>query len=185
MTDEQKTILQITKKIEELAKDANEIRSQMFEESKKLFKKRIKKLFSDYTELNSFSWVQYTPYFNDGDECIFSVYTESLGINGSEDIGLYYLEDLLSDLEQKDISIKKYTNKLSLFDDYTRKFYENRIKLLETTDIDELRKQVKMITDIRNFLDTIEPDVFQGIFGDHVRVIVSRSDIKTERFEHE
>lgn len=185
MTDEQKTILQITKKIEELAKDANEIRSRIFEESRKLFTKGVKKLFSDYTELNSFSWVQYTPYFNDGDECIFSVYIESLGINGNEDISLYYLEGLLSDLEQKDISIERYTKKLSLCDDYTREFYENTIKLLETTDIDELRKQVKMITDIRNFLDTIEPDFFQGMFGDHVRVIVSRSDIKTEKFEHE
>lgn len=37
--------------------------------------------------LESFSWEQYTPFFNDGDECVFGVYYDYPRINGmgSED----------------------------------------------------------------------------------------------------
>lgn len=28
-------------------------------------------VFNKFSQLQSFSWTQYTPYFNDGDECVF------------------------------------------------------------------------------------------------------------------
>lgn len=41
-------------------------------------------LFEKYPKLNSISWVQYTPYFNDGDKCIFGIWFD---VNGYDDSG--------------------------------------------------------------------------------------------------
>jgi hypothetical protein len=45
-------------------------------------------LFEEFPELESFSWTQYTPYFNDGDTCEFSAnidYPEIEGIGEAND----------------------------------------------------------------------------------------------------
>lgn len=42
-------------------------------------------LFTRYPDLQELYWTQYTPYFNDGDECIFSVH--DLYVNGWESWG--------------------------------------------------------------------------------------------------
>lgn len=41
-----------------------------------------KSFFEEHPVAEEVSWVQYTPYFNDGDECIFSVRDYSVNING-------------------------------------------------------------------------------------------------------
>lgn len=41
-------------------------------------------LFESHPELQSFSWTQYTPYFNDGEECVFGVNVDDPDINGIE-----------------------------------------------------------------------------------------------------
>lgn len=46
------------------------------ERSKELFGNVAKQIFIDYPEISAFSWTQYTPYFNDGDECVFSAHTD-------------------------------------------------------------------------------------------------------------
>ncbi len=64
------------------------------------FKEYANILFSNHPELKSFGWTQYTPYFNDGDECVFSANIESPHINdirydtwGDKVYGLYEDED--------------------------------------------------------------------------------------------
>ena len=48
------------------------------------FNGEVKQLFEKFPRLNSFSWTQYTPYFNDGDTCVFRVHTDDPDINGIE-----------------------------------------------------------------------------------------------------
>lgn len=43
-----------------------------------------KQLFVDYPVIETISWVQYTPYFNDGEETIFSANLDSFQINGDD-----------------------------------------------------------------------------------------------------
>jgi len=49
---------------------------------KDAFKDASQTLFTENTGLVSFGWKQYTPYFNDGDECIFGAHTCEPNING-------------------------------------------------------------------------------------------------------
>lgn len=38
-----------------------------------ILKRGFAECFEKFPELKSFSWTQYTPYFNDGDSCVFGV----------------------------------------------------------------------------------------------------------------
>lgn len=42
-----------------------------------MLKEEFKKWFDDFPELKAFSWTQYTPYFNDGEPCVFQISSES------------------------------------------------------------------------------------------------------------
>jgi len=61
-------------------------RKSLTEELQKQFPDLFKEFFVKHDWVNDFMWHQYTPYFNDGDECVFSVDNgeDSLSINGIE-----------------------------------------------------------------------------------------------------
>lgn len=60
-----------------------EMREQIKTEAKAAFASTTKEIFAQHPTLEQFQWHQYTPYFNDGDECTFSAHTdtESISIN--------------------------------------------------------------------------------------------------------
>lgn len=72
----------------EKLKDLKSKISELREESKKILKEAFeegcKAIFAEYPRLKSFMWTQYTPYFMDGDECVFSANYWDLGINGGD-----------------------------------------------------------------------------------------------------
>lgn len=67
MTNTQEKVNAIRESIEDL-------RATLNEQVKILFKEATEELFNSHPTLITFSWRQYTPYFNDGDECTFNVY---------------------------------------------------------------------------------------------------------------
>jgi hypothetical protein len=48
------------------------------------FTEGTRALFEAFPAMESFGWTQYSPYFNDGDECVFSAKTDYPNINGEE-----------------------------------------------------------------------------------------------------
>src|SRR5687767_852848 len=64
-------------KIEEARAEARRI-------GKLAFREGADALFETFPDLISFGWAQYTPYFNDGEPCNFSVYYGYPDINGEE-----------------------------------------------------------------------------------------------------
>jgi len=71
-------------KYKEFKKTYEEARKQLSEQAGQAFKEMAKELFERFPTMESFSWNQYTPYFDDGDECVFRVNSdaESISING-------------------------------------------------------------------------------------------------------
>lgn len=57
----------------------------MKEEAQNHLKESSKEVFKKFPDLKSFAWTQYTPYFNDGDVCVFEVYRHYPYLNGSDD----------------------------------------------------------------------------------------------------
>jgi hypothetical protein len=59
-------------------------KNQLKEVGKKYIEAEAKALFEKYPEMEEFSWTQYTPYFNDGDQCEFSANNCDPQINGDD-----------------------------------------------------------------------------------------------------
>lgn len=47
-----------------------------------IIKECVNEIFASNSSIESLGWSQYTPYFNDGDTCHFSVHTDNIIING-------------------------------------------------------------------------------------------------------
>ncbi len=73
----------------ELKKKIKGLKDQIRQTSKDFFQEFSKELFKKWPTMDSFSWVQYTPHFNDGDDCYFGAEIEEPEINGDD----YFDED--------------------------------------------------------------------------------------------
>ncbi len=67
------------------------LREQAKNEAKEAFNAESANIFAADPKLESFSWRQYTPYFNDGEECVFSAHTSEITItyDGNEHEDVY------------------------------------------------------------------------------------------------
>ena len=74
--------------ISELKKTMDEARAKMREHVKAALSETFVAFFKENPEVSRIQWAQYTPYFNDGDSCTFSVRDAEASIEGiSEEIG--------------------------------------------------------------------------------------------------
>jgi len=72
----------MTNKLEEFKQKKLALQKEISNEAKSVFKEESAFLFKDNPLLKSFGWRQYTPYFMDGDTCVFSAQTDDPLING-------------------------------------------------------------------------------------------------------
>lgn len=114
-------------------------------------------LLKESTLIESISWTQYTPYFNDGDSCEFSVngvYT----VNGDDMYSLSWYD-------WKVVNPK-----------YTGSDYK------VGTDVDEC-KRLQEFTDV---LFLIPSEIMKDIFGDHSEITVNKDGtFEVTEYEHD
>lgn len=74
----------INNRFKKLISTYEDIKKKLSEEGKKEFLVMSKEIFDSIPNMNSFSFIGYTPHFSDGDTCYFGVhsYPESVSING-------------------------------------------------------------------------------------------------------
>lgn len=130
------------------------------EKSKAMFTEVAKMVFDKHPALESFGWNQYTPYFNDGDECTFSANIDYPCINGQNE------DD--SDVLMKTIYKQDETGK------YVKVVNENYNPELGLA-----------CDDVKEFLGNIDDAVLRDMFGDHVSVTVSRTGTEVEEYDHD
>lgn len=141
-------------------------------------------LFEQAPKLNCFSWRQYTPYFNDGDECVFRVNIDDLIINGldlDESIAALYLYKTLQN--EEDVCIN---NEISQKLNYT--WYKKRLigqtGISYNPDYDE--QTAIVVTQIKDVLREISDEFYKELFGDHCTVTVfSDGNIEIEEYDHD
>lgn len=59
-----------------------EAQKKSVETGRKMFGAKVREFFDTHTVAETASWSQYTPYFNDGDTCIFRVGAGGVSVNG-------------------------------------------------------------------------------------------------------
>ncbi len=77
--------MEILEKIKTSIAEFDEKRKALLGELKNDFGPMLKPLFDKYPDVEDISWTQYTPYFNDGDECVFGVRNDDISINGEDE----------------------------------------------------------------------------------------------------
>lgn len=116
-------------------------------------------VFEAHPEAVSFTWRQYTDYFNDGDTCTFSAYTDaySIEVNG-----------------QDGYEISKTHN-------YEKVDGEHRRIPIPESELNPLRFAQSKFSDI---LNSIGDDSLKEMFGDHREVTVHRDgSVEVDEYE--
>jgi hypothetical protein len=139
-------------KYNHIKEQIQQLRKSLETQSKDFFKEASAEIFEKHPELKSFSWTQYTPYFNDGDECVFGAQTDyiSVAMKGEDD-----------DEDENEIgswSLSKATN---------------------------LTPKQSAAKDALALLAAFEDEDFKTMFGDHVRVTVSRKGVSVDEYSHD
>lgn len=116
------------------------MREELSNEFKTQFKTISTEIFSKYPEILKFGWTQYTPYFNDGDPCVFNyndmyVCTDPETADGS----VYDWEDMYS-LKNKYPELAEFEKVLSSSEDILLAMFGDHVQVTVTPagiDVDE------------------------------------------------
>lgn len=152
-----------------------ELQREMNETGQNYFKDEVALIFQEFPNLLSFTWTQYTPYFNDGDECVFRVNAYPTARFRDEPV-----VDIEDDYDYFDEDEGMYWNPWT-YDPITRE----RTEHVPTTEKDKLAKR------LTELLVAVPQDTFKVLFGDHARIIVSLPAgeivpvVTVESYEHE
>lgn len=82
---EQKLLATLKSEHSNLKTQINALKAEMQENSKDLMKEAFREFFEKYDVVDNIFWTQYTPYFNDGESCEFSVGDVYLVLKDDED----------------------------------------------------------------------------------------------------
>lgn len=149
-----------------------------------------------------FGWHQYTPYFNDGDPCVFSVYgfwvLTELDIERFENPNLvpasvrpYYDSDLTSigapyESDSFDVSYGTHPSLGSVESEYARSEKDNRRILISEEYVGNYEESYLKVKTLSN---AIEGGHFENVlheaFGDPSFVVVNKDSIIVETYEHD
>lgn len=181
--------------------------------------------FNKYSHLvKGIVWTQYTPFFNDGDECIFSVNTpylvpviKDVFVNEEDEgedsyadweetdfthkIDLEALEKNLADALDYEANPEEYTRKKveshKTYSGYYKtvnaqsirfyKPYKSSEQLLETSEIYKQYPEnfTKDSEELLDFIENLDSDVMKELFGDHVKIIITKDNMFIEEYGHE
>jgi hypothetical protein len=135
-----------------------------FEVMKKEFEKKaqiaLRKAFSEFFDstprIKQISWVQYTPYFSDGDECIFGVH------------------DMYANVGEEPYEFSR-----------AHEIEENENTLSPWGEVDGFEVESKNFKEFTRTINRIPNEIFKVTFGDHCQVIADRSGFNVEEYEHD
>ena len=147
------------KSCEDLTKELEDFRDTFRTKVEAFFKEKAGFIFTKFPFVNNFSWRQYMPTFCDGDPCSFHSGHEYPDINGEWD-------------EEYEFSPEEIEASPTLAE------YVAGGKRQEA--VQELAEEA-----VQAFLSAFDEDDVRTMFGDDVKVTVTKDGIETEDYEPE
>lgn len=148
----------VIEKISALRAKRVALNKEIEEDGKNLFLAASAEIFAANPQLVSYSWKQYTPYFNDGDSCEFSANTEYFNVKVSSDPAAADEDEDEDDDEFSTWGLDKKAN---------------------------LSPKEKAGLAIGDLLELFEDDDYQMMFGDHVKVTVTVDGVEVDEYQHD
>ena len=153
-----------TSSVDQIINDYQEFMKKTREVLQEKMAVLFKAFFDTHPNVKTISWVQYTPYFNDGDECVFSV--------GD----IYYHTVEWEDVEDK-WGEGEGVIQARVWDDNARR-YVNNPELSEA-----------LANDMRQFSNILNSEaneaVMLAMFENHVWVRAHRDGFEIEEYSHD
>ena len=146
------------------------LRTQFQTEAQAQLKEIVQLIFEASPDLGAIIWTQYSPFFNDGDECIFSVHEVTItNATDEEDLGEVRWGEYGGD--NKDIwaaemyySVGKWTMEQKA----------------------ERRVALDLIDFFDGFIQNSDmSDVMEDMFGNHVQVTATREGFQVNEYSHD
>ena len=145
-----------------MVKEIAAAQAAFIENGKTLLTEEFKKFFEVNPGIAKFTWTQYSPYFNDGDECVFSVNYPTFTNDADGEIEYDELESELEDSW--------------LYGEDAYGEYSGTPTAAEEAAMDEL-------TGLWGF--SVMDDLFEALFGNHVRVTATKEGISVDEYSHD
>lgn len=168
---------QLQSAFEQLINDQKELQRKFQDQAQGLFKEITKEFFDKNPGITGVVWTQYTPYFNDGDTCEFSVGDPTFTNAPVEDLG----EVRWGEYEGEAENVWACEN-VSYVLESDRPYYTetaNMIRAAGGVDATSCALFAKAI-------GSIEMEaVMEAMFGDHVKVIATRDGFDVEEYDHD
>lgn len=153
---------QVTLIIEAMNAEMADTRKRFQEKMQSVFKDAFKSYFEQNPEVTAVIWRQYTPYFNDGDACVFRCYAGYAAHTNAPD--------------PENVQWGEYNG-------------ENEGVWVYDPDYGssgDVPKKVETAADQFNrLLNKIEDDVFLSTFGDHCIVRATRDGFDVDEYDHD
>ena len=134
----------------------------------------LKKMMTDNPLITGVMWQQYTPSFNDGEPCVFT-------INGP----FIKFDDKVSRAGDKDTEddesemAKGYLDSSYEIDD---DFFDNAADIFNFKEIKALKATVKDVHKVHEHLEAMDA-CLQEMFGNGVQVFVTKDGVETEDYD--
>jgi hypothetical protein len=182
----------IVQKIAKFKKENEKLKDKLLVDGKKLFKEAVRHVFKTYKNLEKFSWNQYTPHWNDGDECSFSCYFDGLAINeeceGEENESTWTLKELYDLLRNKEKEETRIV--LELSDKKNKQEWEierlkSNLESIKTRKLEEVEEKYKVKNAVVELLSNIDESVYQDLFGEGTIIINRDGEETIEECEHD
>jgi hypothetical protein len=178
MTD----IKAITKRYKELHKELQkqikEARKKIKVEAQSIIKGVFDEFFEKHPNVYAIGWTQYTPYWQDGEECTFRVNEIKLFLSKDsqeED------EDDYHEGDQELLRDRAYYAK----DGDQEELAKIDAKIAQAGGIDAYKAIVKDFGVVTKILEAIENEYMEMLYGDHVSVLYTKKGVKVEEYDHE
>lgn len=164
-------------KLDALIANHEQMKRQFQTQAQELFKELAKEFWDKNPGLTAVIWTQYTPYFNDGETCEFSV-NDVVFTNAPED----ELENVSPwaeyEGEYEDVfAVSEISYTLNSDREWHKRDRDALLKLgdkLDAASCDEFARAV-------SHLD----DVMLAMFGDHVKIIMTRDGFDVNDYAHD
>lgn len=156
-----------TNQIDGILSEFEKMRDEMQRTLQKKMKGLFKAFFDAHPEVKTVHWTQYTPYFNDGDECVFGVHD------------VHFTKTLFTELNEREHAWGEEDDGIvidRLWDDATRKFVKNDIDQTLVNDMNKLSSIC---------MGSANEDVMKAMFGDHVWVKAHANGFDVEEYSHD
>ena len=162
---------------DKLLSDQAELRKQFQERAQALFKNITKEFFEKNPGITGVVWTQYTPYFNDGSPCEFSV-NDCTFTNAPVD----ELDDVRWGEYDGDTEGVWACENIAHVLESGRDYYKETRELI-------IAKGGVNVHSCKMFSDAITShemeDVMLAMFGDHSKVIATRDGFNVDEYDHD